>query len=286
MVALIHNNLQDKALWVRQQLWEMTIRAGRGHLPSCFSCVDALVSLYYGGVMNFTPSNPKAPNRDRFIMSKGHAAAALYPILADLGFFSTDELERYTQPNSLLGMYADPEIPGIESISDSLGHGLGIGCGFAVAGKHNGASYRTYVMLGDAECNEGSVWESAAFASHYGLDNLVAIVDYNRLGVLGEPVALGNLAHSGDHGAHWPVNSLYDRWGSFGWAVYRANGHNFDELLTALQFPGCPPRTPVVLIADTIKGKGVPFMEGRPEWHNRVPNYEEAAIGRKALGYA
>ena len=281
---MVVNNLEAKALEIRQTLWTMTMKAGRGHLPSCFSCIDILVALYYGRFMCYNFRQPKDPSRDRLIMSKGHAAAALYPILADLGFFPTAELDSYTKPGSLLGMYANPSIPGIEAISDSLGHGLGIGCGFALAAKRDGLGHKTYVILGDAECNEGSVWESAAFASHYGLDNLVAIVDYNRLGVLGPPVALGSLESEGSNGARWPSGSVYDRWLSFGWEVYKTDGHNFEQLTTTLQMLKWWKGKPVVIIADTVKGKGVSFMEGKPEWHNKIPDLEQQQLGRAALG--
>ena len=281
---MTEDDLKAKALEVRQTLWTITMKAGRGHLPSCFSCIDILVALYYGRFLRYNPAQPKDPTRDRVLMSKGHAAAALYPILADLGFFPKSELDNYTEPGSLLGMYANPNIPGIEAISDSLGHGLGIGCGFALAAKHDGLDYKTYVILGDAECNEGSIWESAAFASHYSLNNLVAIVDYNRLGVLGLTTSIGSLAFEGPQGAQWPPNSLYDRWASFGWSVYRANGHSFKELMAAFRLPGRPIHTPCVIIADTVKGKGVPFMEGRPEWHNKIPGLEQQRLGREALG--
>ena len=166
------------------------------------------VALYYGGVAHVVPGQPDEPNRDRIIVSKGHAAMVQYPILADLGFYDPAELDRFTQPGGLLGMYADFRIPGIEGISGSLGHGVGMGAGLALAARQNGADYRTFVVLGDGECYEGSIWESAMFAAHHQLDNLVVIVDRNDLCILGKTEDLVRL---GD---------LEDKWRSFGWSVF------------------------------------------------------------------
>ena len=262
------NDLEVKALWVRQRLWEMTMKLRRGHLPSCFSSVDILVALFYGGYFQYNSSNPKDPNRDRLIISKGHGAAVLYPILADLGFFDLDELNHYGEPGALLGVFADTEVPGIEAISDSLGHGLGIGVGMALAAKGI-LEYRVFVVLGDAECNEGSVWEAAAFAGHYKLNNLIAIVDDNKLGILGETVC---------------NQSMYDRWQSFGWVVRQCDGHEISSLLGTYKDLRNSYGKPIVLLADTIKGKGVSFMEGRAEWHNRMPDKEQERQGRIDLG--
>jgi len=259
------NDYETKALWVRQRLWEMTMKLRRGHLPSCFSSVDILVALFYGGHFVYNATNSKDINRDRLIISKGHGAAVLYPILADLGFFSLEELDHYGEIDALLGVFADTEVPGIEAVSDSLGHGLGIGAGMALAAKRGTLEYRVFVVLGDAECNEGSVWEAAAFAGHYKLSNLVVIVDDNKLGILGETIF---------------NQSMYDRWQSFGWVVRRGDGHCFPDLLEIFEEFDNPFGKPLVLIADTVKGKGVSFMEGRPEWHNRMPNAEQEKQGR------
>ena len=266
------NDLEAKALWLRRELWDMVMRAKNGHIPSSYSCAEIVTALYYGGVVRYTPGNASDPGRDRVIVSKGHAAMVLYPILADIGYFDRAELQNFTRPGGLLGMYADVRIPGIEGISGSLGHGLGMGAGFALAARYDGHSYRTFVVLGDGECYEGSVWETAMFAAHHKLDNLVAIVDRNALCILGrteELVALGDLAA---------------KWRSFGWTAIEVDGHNFDELMGALDHVGRTQGRPLAIIANTVKGKGISFMEGRPEWHNRMPNAEQMARARGELG--
>ena len=268
------NDLEDKALWLRRELWDMVMRQRKGHIPSSFSCTEIIVALYYGGVARITRGQPDDPKRDRVIISKGHAAMALYPILADLEFFDKLELKRFTQPGGLLGMYADFRIPGIEGISGSLGHGLGMGAGFALAARQDRAVYRSFVVLGDGECYEGSVWESAMFAAHHKLDNLIAIVDRNELCILGkteELLELGNLEH---------------KWQSFGWEAVTVDGHSFKELMDAFSHVGMTHGKPLAIIANTVKGKGISYLEGRPEWHNRMPNDKEMAIALAELGLA
>lgn len=266
------NDLEDKALWLRRALWDMVMRQRKGHIPSTYSCTEIMVSLYYGGVAKVTPDNPDDPNRDRIIVSKGHAAMVQYPILADLGYFDESELERFTEPGGLLGMYADFRIPGIEGISGSLGHGVGMGAGFALAARQDGHDYKTFVIVGDGECYEGSIWESAMFAAHHKLDNLVTIVDRNELCILGKTEDLLEL---GDMEAKWQ---------SFGWETVAVDGHSFDELMSAFGKMGKTNGKPLAIIANTLKGKGISFMEGRSEWHNRMPNDELMAQGRRDLG--
>jgi len=266
------NDLEDKALWLRRALWDMVMRQRKGHIPSTYSCTEIMVSLYYGGVAKVTPDNPDDPNRDRIIVSKGHAAMVQYPILADLGYFDESELERFTEPGGLLGMYADFRIPGIEGISGSLGHGVGMGAGFALAARQDGRDYKTFVIVGDGECYEGSIWESAMFAAHHKLDNLVTIVDRNELCILGKTEDLLEL---GDMEAKWQ---------SFGWGTVAVDGHSFDELMSAFGKMGKTNGKPLAIIANTLKGKGISFMEGRSEWHNRMPNDELMAQGRRDLG--
>jgi len=266
------NDLEDKALWLRRELWEMVMRQRKGHIPSSYSCADIMVALYYGGAARVVAGQPDKPDRDRIIVSKGHAAMVQYPILADLDFFDSAELEGFTQPGRLLGMYADVRVPGIEGISGSLGHGVGMGAGFALAARQDRADYRTFVVVGDGECYEGSIWESAIFAAHHNLDNLVVIVDRNDLCILGrteELLALGDLE---------------DKWRSFGWSAMSVDGHSFDELLAAFASVGETGGKPLAIIADTVKGKGISFMEGRPEWHNKMPSDTQAALARVELG--
>ncbi len=266
------NDLEEKALWLRRELFEMVMRQKKGHIPSSYSCTEIMVALYYGGVAKCTPGDPDDPTRDRIIVSKGHAAMVQYPILADMDYFPKEELERFTQPGGLLGMYADFRIPGIEGISGSLGHGIGMGAGFALAGRHDKADYRTFVILGDGECYEGSIWESAMFASHHKLDKLVAIVDRNELCILGRTE---ELLDQGD---------LEEKWRSFGWEAVTVDGHSFDELITAFAKVGQSGGKPLAIIANTVKGKGISFMEGRSEWHNRMPSDDQISQARTELG--
>ena len=266
------NDLENKALWLRQELWKMVMRKGKGHIPSAFSCVEILIALYYGGFAKVFPGEPKHPDRDRIIVSKGHAAIAQYPILADYGFFDKSELTEYTEPGGLLGMYADFRIPGIEGISGSLGHGVGIGAGYALAAKSDQSFHKSFVIVGDGECYEGSIWESAMFAAHHNLKNLIVIVDCNELCILGKTEELLSL---GD---------LKSKWVSFGWEVACVNGHSFEELLRAFSKVDSKSKKPLVIIANTIKGSGISFMEGKAEWHNKIPGPVELSQGNAELG--
>ena len=266
------NDLEAKAYWLRQELFEMVMRQKKGHIPSCYSCTEIMIALYYGGIAKVTAGQPDDPKRDRIIVSKGHAAMVQYPILADLDFYPKSELERFTEPGGLLGMYADFRIPGIEGISGSLGHGVGMGAGFAMAARQDKQDYRTFVILGDGECYEGSIWESAMFAAHRKLDNLIAIIDRNQLCILGKTEELLEL---GD---------MEEKWRSFGWEAVTIDGHSFDELMPAFDRIGKTGGKPLAIIANTVKGKGISFMEGRSEWHNRMPSDEQIAQARSDLG--
>lgn len=268
------NDLEDKALWLRRELWDMVMRQRKGHIPSTYSCTEIMVALYYGGVARCTPGQPDDPNRDRIIVSKGHAAMVQYPILADLGYFDKSELARFTQPGGLLGMYADFRIPGIEGISGSLGHGVGMGAGMALAARQDEADFRSFVIVGDGECYEGSIWESAMFAAHHKLENLITIVDRNELCILGKTEELLELGQ------------LEDKWRSFGWETLSVDGHSFGELMDAFSQIGMTRGKPLAIIANTVKGKGISFMEGRSEWHNKMPSDELMAQARDELGLA
>ena len=266
------NDLESKARWLRQELFKMAMRQRKGHIPSSFSCIEILIAIYYGGIARITRGQPEDPNRDRVIVSKGHAAMSQYPILADYDFFPEKELERFTQKDGLLGMYADFRIPGIEGISGSLGHGIGMGAGFAMAARQDNNPYNTFVIVGDGECYEGSIWESALFAAHRRLDNLVVIVDRNELCIMGKTEELLEL---GD---------LEDKWRSFGWHSCSIDGHSFDELMPALNLVGKTDRKPLAIIANTVKGKGISFMEGRSEWHNHMPSDKQIIEASIQLG--
>jgi transketolase len=266
-------SLEAKALWVRQCILEMACRAGCGHIASSFSCVEILVSLYFGGSFRLDPLTPEAPNRDRFILSKAQAALALYPVLADLGFFSAHELDTFCLNGSRLGGHAENSTPGVDAFSGSLGHGLSLGCGIALGGKLDGAPYRVFVLLGDGECHEGSVWESAMFAGHHGLSGLTAIIDSNKLS------ASDRLQD------FLAVEPLRQKWQAFGWDVLDVDGHSIPDLLAAFRHAREGTRgRPLLIVARTVKGKGVRFMEDRPEWHYRIPLGDELTIARRELG--
>ena len=266
------NHLIRKAAEIRLRVLETALRAGKGHVPPAFSWVDIGVSLFYGGVLQIKPSEPGWPERDRFILSKGHGCLTLYAILSDLGFFPKDELENFCGHGCMLAGHPDPNIPGVEVVSGSLGHGLGIGAGMALGAKIDDKDWFVYTLLGDGECQEGSVWEAAMFASHHRLNNLVAIVDRNRLGA-----------------TDFTENSLSlepfsRRWEAFGWETLNVNGHNIEQLIDVLSRAKQRSSTqPLVIIADTTKGKGVSFMEGSPLWHHRMPKGEEIQAALKEL---
>jgi len=258
--------LKEKANWVRNQTLEMCVSVGIGHLASSFSCVEILVALYYGGILRFDPANPDRGERDRFIISKGHGAVALYPILADLGFFSRDELSNFCQGDGILGAHPDDNIPGVEVVSGSLGHGLSIAAGLALSAKMDRKGFRTIALLGDGECYEGAVWEAAMFAAHYELNNLTGIIDRNGLSVMDFTEKVLQL------------EPLEDKWKSFGWEVREANGHNISEIVDTLERVPYSKNKPSVLIAHTTKGKGISFMENVPIWHYRLPNDDEMKV--------
>lgn len=266
--------LQKKANWVRNKVLEMAVKANAGHIAPSFSCIDTLVTLYYGGVLRVNPKNPKWPNRDRFILSKGQAAVALYAVLADLGFFPVSELMTFTQKGSRLGGHTEDTIPGVEAFTGSLGHGLSIAAGMALSAKIDKKEYICVALLGDGECHEGSVWEAAMFAAQHNLNNLVAIIDHNGLS------ATDFLKRYLD------VAPLEKKWESFGWDVVTVNGHSFQELLSV--FSDLRLRSsnrPLAIIAVTTKGKGVSFMENKPIWHYRVPIGKELKTARKELSF-
>lgn len=266
------NDLEAKAKYIRHLILDMCTPAGTGHVTSAFSCTEILVALFHGGIIRCDPGNPRWKERDRFILSKGQASVILYPVLADLGFFSKDDLKRFIQCDGKIGVHLQHDVPGTEITSGSLGNGFGIAAGMALAAKRNRELHLVFALLGDGECYEGSVWETAMFASHYQLNNLVAIVDRNFLCATEfteNIVALEPFA---------------DKWRSFGWNVKRIDGHNFDEIFCALK--GVRSRRsafPLVVIADTVKGEGAPFICDDPLWHSRAPTVVEAARVREEL---
>lgn len=266
------DELVKKTSWVRNQILEMIVSANKGHIGGAFSCTDILVTLYYGGILRCDPNDPDWSGRDRFILSKGHSCVALYAILADLGFFSISELNSFCQKGSMLGGHPDRNIPGIEADTGSLGHGLGIAAGLALSAKIDKKDFMSVVLLGDGECYEGSVWESAMFAEHHQLSNLIAIVDRNQQGVTDFTEDCNRL------------EPFADKWRAFDWDVKTINGHSFGELLDTFKDFRCRRSVrPLVIIASTIKGKGVSFMEGKLQWHHSVPTGENLRIAREEL---
>lgn len=250
------SQLTDKARDIRIEILKAVHSAGKGHIGGAFSIVEILVSLYHGGFLKYDAKNPKWKDRDRFILSKGHTGIALYAVLADLGYFPKEELNMLNQ-GGLLGEHPDPRIPGIEVISGSLGHGLPIGAGMALADKMDKNLRKTYVLMGDGECYEGSVWEAAMFASHHELFNLCGIVDRNKLITHGSTESINRLE---------PFKA---KWEAFGWAVFEIDAHNLNELeKTWKSFTVKESGKPSMIIANSIKGKGVSFMENKASWHH------------------
>lgn len=252
--------LEQKAADIRIKVLETAIKAGKGHVPPSFSWVEIAVALFYGDILKYNPLDPKWEDRDRFILSKGHGCLTLYTILADLGYFPISELDRFDGDGSMLGGHPDIAIPGIEIISGSLGHGLGIGAGLALGAKMDSHNWKVFTVLGDGECEEGSVWEAAMFASHHRLNNLVAIIDRNGISAT-------------DYTENYiTLEPLPLRWDVFGWEVVQIKGHSFEELLDVLSMVRQRPSSkPLVIIANTMKGKGVSFMENSPLWHHQLP---------------
>jgi len=266
--------LQEKAKIVRKHIVRMIAGAGSGHIAPALSCADIISALYFS-VLRLDPKDPQWEDRDRFILSKGHGCAAQYAVLAEKGFFPVEVLGTFCRLDSILGGHPDMlKIPGVEASTGSLGHGLSIGVGMAIAGKADRKGYRVFVLLGDGENDEGAVWEGAMAASHYRLDNLIAIIDRNRLQVDGWTEDVMN------------SEPLIDKWRSFGWFVQEINGHDMNEILDALGVATDPRERPAVIIANTIKGKGVSFMESSVDWHYGALTAETATQALKELELA
>lgn len=248
---------------LRRHIIIMTGKAGSGHPGGSLSAVEIVTALYFR-VLRHDPQNPRWPDRDRFILSKGHAAPLLYAVLAERGYFPVEELSTLRRLNSRLQGHADmTSTPGVEMSSGSLGQGLSFGIGVALAGRLDKKDYRVYVLLGDGECDEGQVWEAAMASAHYKLDNLVAIVDHNDLQLDGPNCEIMNL------------EPLPEKWKAFGWHVIEVDGHNLSELLAAFEEAKQVKGKPTAIIAHTVKGKGVSFMEGQVDFHGKAPTPAE-----------
>lgn len=264
-------NYQKISKEIRKKILKMVFLSKSVHIGSALSCVDILTILYFG-IMKIDPKRPLAQNRDRFILSKGHGAAALYATLAQRGFFAEKILETYCMDGGKLpGHNTKGYVPGIDTTTGSLGHGLAIGAGFALAGKMDNKKYRVFVLMSDGEQDEGAVWESALFASHYKLDNLIGIIDYNKIQSFGATNKVLNL------------EPLKEKWNSFGWVVKEAQGHDFNQIEKTLKKLPFSKNKPSMIIAHTIKGKGVSFMENKLEWHYHPPSEEQYDLALKEL---
>ena len=263
--------LQQIARELRRKSLEIIHRAGSGHPGGSLSGADILAALYFG-VMKYDSKNPKDPKRDRFLMSKGHCTGLLYSVLARAGYFGEDELGDYRKINSKrnLSGHPHPKTPGVEIASGSLGQGLSVAHGIALAARLENLDYRVFVLMGDGELQEGQVWEAAMSAVKFKTNNLVAIVDFNKVAQDNMTVDLKD------------IEPLDEKWKSFGWDVHRIDGHNMEQVYQTLQLP-LHSTKPRVIIADTIKGKGVSFMELKPSWHGVAPSDEEYQKAMKEL---
>lgn len=263
--------LEGRAKEVRRDVISMLTRAGSGHTGGSLSCVEILVCLYFGK-MNDRPHDPDWQFRDRFVLSKGHACPTWYAVLAMAGYFPREELWSLRRLGSILqGHPCCTTTPGVDSSSGSLGQGLSVANGMALAGKMDNSSYRVYCLLGDGEIDEGQVWEASMTASHYVLDNLCAILDHNGLQIDGPIVEVKNsLPH-------------VDKWISFGWNVIEIDGHSIPQILAALDEAETCRGKPTMIVAHTVKGKGVSFMENRVEYHGKAPTEEEMRAALEEL---
>jgi transketolase len=261
--------LQRKAITVRRSLLTMIYESKTGHTGGALSSADILTALFYR-IMRLDPSNPEWPDRDRFILSKGHCVEGYYAILADLGFIPKERLKTFSTFGSELIGHPNNKIPGIEMNTGALGHGLSIGTGMALGLKKSGSKSRVFVLMGDGELAEGSVWEAAMAASHYKLDNLTAIIDRNHLQI------------SGDTEKVMALEPLRERWQSFGWQVKELDGNNMAELVPVFENTPFLPEAPSLVIAHTLKGKGVKSMENVAKWHHGVP---DESLYMEAMAY-
>lgn len=247
--------LTDKAREIREKIVHVTEKCGGSHIGGAMSQTDVLVALYYK-YMSIDPKNPKKATRDRFILSKGHGGVGHAVILGDLGYFEESLLDDFNKTGSPFGMHLDhKKVPGVDASTGSLGHGLGIGIGMAIGARLQNKKWRTYVVLGDGECNEGSVWEAAMAAAHHKVTNLTAFVDRNRMMIDGPTENV------------MALEPFAAKWQAFGWRTIEIDGHDYDQICDAIEEAEKEKDKPVVVICNTIKGKGIDFMEDKPQWH-------------------
>ncbi|MBF0175383.1 MAG: transketolase [Magnetococcales bacterium] len=256
--------LQEKSRWVRRETVRLHKLAPGTRLASSLSCVEILCALYYGGVIRHDPAHPHWADRDRLILSKGHGCISFYPILADRGYIPREELERIAKPESILGVIPEAIVPGIETTNGSLGHGLGVGCGMALALRKRRSTRKVFVLTGDGEMNSGAIWEAVMFAGFHRLDNLIMILDDNKVSMLGRQVDILGLA------------PFPEKLRQFGWHVETVAGHDVGAIQERLRdMVQHPPGKPQALVADTVKGRGVPELERDPLCHVKVFKEEE-----------
>ena len=247
------------------------VSAGCGHPGGAFSSVDVMTALYFE-ILKIDPARPQWQERDRFILSKGHSSVGLYAVLALRGFLPLNTLTTFRQDGSILSGHPDMrKVPGVEASTGSLGHGLSIGVGMALAAKMDQQTHRVFVLMGDGETQEGSIWEAAMAAGHYRLDNLVGIVDRNQLQIDGPTEGIISL------------EPYQDKWEAFGWQVKEIDGHNMSEIVATLRSTPFHPRKPSLVISHTTKGKGISFMENNPEWHGGAPRGGQTEIARREV---
>lgn len=257
------SRVQQIAHRLRRHVVEMVGKAGSGHPGGSLSAADIMAALYFGDVLKVDPANPAWPDRDRFVLSKGHAAPILYAALAERGFFPVETLPTLRQLGSMLQGHPDArKVPGVEVSTGSLGQGLSLAVGMALAGKLDKKPYHVWALVGDGESEEGQIWEAAMAGAHYKLDHLTAIVDHNHLQIDGPLCEVMS------------PEPLADKWRAFGWDVVEVNGHNVPDLLAAFKAPPVQGK-PRAIIAETVKGKGVSYMEGLAAWHGKAPKGEE-----------
>jgi transketolase len=271
--TMLADDLPAIARLIRARIIENSHRTGTPHLGSCLSCVDILTAFYFN-VLRIDPNNPRDPDRDRFILSKGHGAPALFQILALRGFYPPSMLADYGQDGSLFGEHppTPDHLPGIEAATGSLGHGLPMGVGMALSARILGRSHRVFAVLSDGECNEGAVWEAALFAAGQLLDRVAVVIDFNKWQATGRSEEIMALA------------PLVDKWRAFGWHACEADGHDMDALARLLSAVPDGSGKPLAIIAHTIKGRGVSFMEDDNNWHYRIPTADEVAAAKRELG--
>ena len=269
-----HKGLNEITCSIRKDIVSMIHGAKSGHPGGSLSAVEILTALYFDE-MNIDPTNPKMEDRDRFVLSKGHAAPVLYATLAQKGYFDKEELKGLRKTGRMLQGHPDMKgTPGVEMSTGSLGQGFSVACGMAMASKLDNAPWRVYALLGDGECQEGIVWEAAMSAAHYKLDNMTAFLDYNGLQIDGNTDDVMSLG------------SIVDKFKAFGWNVIEIDGHDFDQIFAALDMAKSTVGQPTMIVAKTIKGRGVSFMENQAGWHGNAPSDEHLRIALEGLGGA